>query len=75
MGVASKSIFLKTIKFECILFYRGTAPEEEDIKDDLEEDERKLHSNVLLTIGAIARKAPAHCCHVLFTLLQDRSKR
>ncbi|XP_028157129.1 exportin-4-like isoform X1 [Ostrinia furnacalis] len=54
---------------------RGTAAEEEDIKDDNEEDERKLHSNVLLTIGAIARKAPAHCCHVLFTLLQDRSKR
>ncbi|XP_032516435.2 exportin-4-like [Danaus plexippus] len=47
----------------------------EDIKDDIEEDERQLHSNVLLTIGAIARKAPAHCCHILFTLLQDRSKR
>ncbi|KAF9422621.1 hypothetical protein HW555_001825 [Spodoptera exigua] len=55
----------------------GTRPPdtEEDIKDELEEDERKLHSNVLMTIGAIARKAPAHCCHVLFTLLQDRSKR
>uniref|UniRef100_A0A2H1V5R8 Exportin-4 n=1 Tax=Spodoptera frugiperda TaxID=7108 RepID=A0A2H1V5R8_SPOFR len=55
----------------------GTRPAdtEEDIKDELEEDERKLHSNVLMTIGAIARKAPAHCCHVLFTLLQDRSKR
>lgn len=51
------------------------ADTEEDIKDELEEDERKLHSNVLMTIGAIARKAPAHCCHVLFTLLQDRSKR
>ncbi|KAG6447436.1 hypothetical protein O3G_MSEX004968 [Manduca sexta] len=48
---------------------------EEDIKGELEEDERKLHSNALLTIGAIARKAPAHCSHVLFTLLQDRSKR
>lgn len=54
---------------------RGTENTEEDIKDELEEDERKLHSNILLTIGAIARKAPAHCCHVLFTLLQDRSKR
>ncbi|XP_026733701.1 exportin-4-like [Trichoplusia ni] len=54
---------------------RGTENTEEDIKDDLEEDERKLHSNVLMTIGAIARKAPAHCSHVLFTLLQDRSKR
>ncbi|XP_060801422.1 exportin-4-like [Amyelois transitella] len=54
---------------------RGTENTDEDIKDDIEEDERKLHSNVLLTIGAIARKAPAHCCHVLFTLLQDRSKR
>ncbi|CAG4930561.1 unnamed protein product [Colias eurytheme] len=47
----------------------------EDIKDDVQEDERQLHSNVLLTIGAIARKAPAHCCHVLYTLLTDRSKR
>ncbi|XP_073955720.1 exportin-4-like [Choristoneura fumiferana] len=47
----------------------------DDIKDDIEEDERKLHSDVLLTIGAIARKAPAHCCHVLFELLRDRSKR
>ncbi|CAH2084614.1 unnamed protein product [Euphydryas editha] len=46
-----------------------------DIRDDMEEDERQLHSNVLLTIGAIARKAPAHCCHVLHTLLTDRSKR
>ncbi|XP_047530878.1 exportin-4-like [Vanessa atalanta] len=47
----------------------------DDIKDDMEEDERQLHSNILLTIGAIARKAPAHCCHVLHTLLTDRSKR
>ncbi|KAJ0183373.1 hypothetical protein K1T71_001349 [Dendrolimus kikuchii] len=54
---------------------RGAEINDDDLKDDLEEDERKLHSNVLLTIGAIARKAPAHCCHVLFTLLQDRSKR
>ncbi|XP_048485635.1 exportin-4 [Plutella xylostella] len=57
---------------------RGTENSEascDDIKDDIEEDERKQHSNVLLTIGAVARKAPAHCCHVLFTLLQDRSKR
>ncbi|KAJ8716736.1 hypothetical protein PYW07_003363 [Mythimna separata] len=54
---------------------RATDNSEEDIKDELEEDERKLHSNVLLTIGAIARKAPAHCCHVLFTLLQDRSSK
>ncbi|XP_063622349.1 exportin-4-like [Cydia splendana] len=46
-----------------------------DIKDDVEEDERKQHSDVLLTIGAIARKAPAHCCHVLFTILHERSKR
>ncbi|XP_075975380.1 exportin-4-like [Anticarsia gemmatalis] len=54
---------------------RGIENSEEDIKDELEEDERKLHSNILLTIGAIGRKAPAHCCHILFTLLQDRSKR
>ncbi|CAH0399870.1 unnamed protein product [Chilo suppressalis] len=54
---------------------RGSWAVEEDIKDDIEEDERKQHSNVLLTIGAIARKAPAHCCHILFTLLQNRSKR
>ncbi|XP_072932819.1 exportin-4-like [Epargyreus clarus] len=57
---------------------RGTESNDgcgDDIKEELEEDERKLHSNVLMTIGAIARKAPAHCCHVLFTLLQDRSKR
>ncbi|CAG9787686.1 unnamed protein product [Diatraea saccharalis] len=54
---------------------RGSWGIEEDIKDDIEEDERKQHSNVLMTIGAIARKAPAHCCHVLFSLLQDRSKR
>ncbi|XP_063362654.1 exportin-4-like [Cydia amplana] len=46
-----------------------------DIKDDVEDDERKQHSDVLLTIGAIARKAPAHCCHVLFTILHERSKR
>ncbi|XP_049872405.1 exportin-4-like isoform X2 [Pectinophora gossypiella] len=57
---------------------RGTESNDgcgDDIKDDIEEDERKQHANVLLTIGAIARKAPAHCSHVLFTLLQDRSKR
>ncbi|XP_014359373.2 exportin-4 [Papilio machaon] len=48
---------------------------DEDIKDDIEEDERQLHNEVLMTIGAMARKAPAHCCHLLFTLLQDRSKR
>ncbi|CAB3226668.1 unnamed protein product [Arctia plantaginis] len=54
---------------------RGSEHSDEDIKDELEEDERKLHSNILLTIGAIARKAPAHCSHVLFTLLRDRSKR
>ncbi|XP_041979831.1 exportin-4-like [Aricia agestis] len=47
----------------------------DDIKDDMEEDERTLHSNVLMTIGAVARKAPAHCSHVLYTLLTDRSKR
>ncbi|GBP43484.1 Exportin-4, partial [Eumeta japonica] len=57
---------------------RGTESNDgcnDDIKDDIEEDERKHHSNVLLIIGAIARKAPAHCCHILFSLLQDRSKR
>ncbi|XP_012543865.1 exportin-4 [Bombyx mori] len=54
---------------------RGTENVDEDIKHELEEDERKLHSNNLLTIGALARKAPAHCCHVLFSLLQDRSKK
>lgn len=54
---------------------RGVDNPEEDIKDELEGDDRKLHSNILLTIGAIARKAPAHSCHILFTLLQDRSKR
>ncbi|CAK1585539.1 unnamed protein product [Parnassius mnemosyne] len=47
----------------------------EDIKEDIEEDERQLYSDVLMTIGAMGRKAPVHCCHVLFTLLQDRSKR
>ncbi|XP_052755265.1 exportin-4-like [Galleria mellonella] len=54
---------------------RGLDNLEEDVKDEMDEDDRKQHSNMLLTIGAIARKAPAHCCHVLFTLLQDRSKR
>ncbi|XP_034829098.1 exportin-4-like isoform X1 [Maniola hyperantus] len=57
---------------------RGTESSDgcgDDIKDEVEDDERLLHSNVLLTIGAIARKAPAHCCHVLFNLLTDRSKR
>ncbi|CAF4851263.1 unnamed protein product [Pieris macdunnoughi] len=57
---------------------RGTESSDgcnEDINDDIHEDERQLHSNVLMTIGAIARKAPAHCCHVLFTLLTERSKR
>ncbi|XP_052740904.1 exportin-4 [Bicyclus anynana] len=57
---------------------RGTESSDgcgDDIKDDVEDDERQLHSNVLLTIGAIARKAPAHCCHVLYNLLTDRSKR
>ncbi|XP_013138287.1 PREDICTED: exportin-4-like [Papilio polytes] len=48
---------------------------DEDVKDDIEEDDRQLHNEVLMTIGAMARKAPAHCCHLLFTLLQDRSKR
>ncbi|CAK1555188.1 unnamed protein product [Leptosia nina] len=47
----------------------------DDIKDDVQEDERQLHSNVLMTIGAMARKAPAHCCHVLYSLLTERSKR
>lgn len=53
---------------------RGDCPDE-DIRDDMEEDERQLHSCNLMTIGAIARKAPAHCAHVLFSLLQDRSKK
>ncbi|KAM3965077.1 exportin-4 [Aphomia sociella] len=54
---------------------RNAENPEEDIKDEIEGDERKQHCNTLMTIGAIARKAPAHCCHILFTFLQDRSKR
>ncbi|XP_050674585.1 exportin-4-like [Leptidea sinapis] len=57
---------------------RGTESNDgcaDDINEDIQEDERTLHCNVLLTIGSIARKATAHCCHVLYTLLTDRSKK
>ncbi|CAH2047382.1 unnamed protein product, partial [Iphiclides podalirius] len=47
----------------------------DEVREETEEDERQLHGDVLMTIGAMARRAPAHCCHVLFTLLHDRSKR
>lgn len=78
LGKCQTAFYLKQYILIFYNFFRGTGNGDgcnEDIKDDIEEDERELHSNNLLTIGAIARKAPAHCSHVLYTLLMDRSKR
>ncbi|XP_068617359.1 exportin-4-like [Battus philenor] len=48
---------------------------DDDVRDEMDDYDRQLHNDVLMTIGAMARKAPTHCCHVLFTLLHERSKR
>lgn len=47
----------------------------EEIQDEVEEDERRQHTPVLQVVGAVSRRAAAHCTRVLYTLLEDRNKR